>query len=191
MTSNVAVKFEQVDLSDQKLSLDYRVTNSGDVAVYVVRILCQGWDEEDHPLPDPEGVYRRVEGDRLVLAKTIIPVPQDIDLEVVQYPLFQKLDPGDSLTDSFSIDLPTREYSPHDYEDPEVAAEPIEIAWLLEIGFVLQDDLDAVTPVSCEAADGTPGLQIFAFNPEWLQVVRAEFEKPISFQPTIGELENE
>ena len=183
MTSIVEVKLEQVDLTGEKLSVEYRVTNRGDAPAYVVSLLCQGWDEEDRPMLDSEGVYRRLEDDRLIVARTIIPVPPDIDLEVVQYPLFQKLEPKASLEESFALELPTCEYSPHDYEDADVAPEAIEIPWSLEIGFVELSDLAAVSPVKCQAADGTQAFQIFAFNPQWLQVTRVASDRSLLLYP--------
>jgi hypothetical protein len=113
--------------------------------------------------PNEANVYITVSGATVILAKKIIPVPADRDVEKPEVPYVTRVDSGQVFREKFDIPLPLKPWTPYPGRAPQPGFE-LE-AWF-ELGFFLAPDPTI-------ARESGENLIIYPFPVEKQQILRA------------------
>ena len=172
INKSIALTIQKSEVDVSSLKIRAKLTNNCPRDVYYVRHLCGGWADDGAPIPESTPVYRVVTDDGVGLIRSFIPVPEDIDLEVIQYPLFALLKSGQSIDINIDLPLPTYPYTPYDFEEfDKESAKPAPLAWSLEIGYIEGSVFLAAEPEEVTTTTGEKGMQVFALDHSTLQSV--------------------
>lgn len=102
-------------------------------------------------------------GPEVTIAKRIVPVPANIDVEKPDVPYVTRVEPGGLFREKFTLPLPLKLWNP--YPGPSAPPAP-ELAAYFELGFFLAPD-----PSVAKEAGGH--LVVYPFNPSNQIVLRA------------------
>lgn len=173
MENSIALTIHKSEITANALQIQAKLTNHGKGKVYYVAHLCSGWDDDGIPILESAPAYRVIGDKQVRLIRSFIPVPDDIDVEVVQYPLFAELNEGESVEIQLKLPLPTYPYTPYDFEEfDRESAETTQLAWSLEIGYVSGKAFLAATPEEITTTTGEKGLQVFSIDHASIQSVK-------------------
>jgi hypothetical protein len=144
------------------LTLGYEFTNRSGKTAFLFNLLHRtgpsGGDE-----PNPDLVYVHQNGGLLVVAKRVLPVPDNIDVEKPDVPYVTRVDPGQSFREKLTLPLPLTLWSP--YPGAPRAALPEMEVWF-ELGFFLAPD-----PTVAKQAKGH--LEIYPFRADQQTILTA------------------
>ncbi len=173
-----------LSIDERNLIGEYEVINHTPLEIAVFDILYNGFDSSGKPIADERNVYCELLQDIIVLSRKAFPVPDAIDVEAEQVPLFQRLGSGQKLKSRFSLNLPCKDY--HPYLDNEgqkgVLSVPSYFPWRLQVGFSEIDDLlrpeleEVITP------EGRLGWFTGWFDISMQQIMEADGQKSIPFR---------
>jgi len=187
MESLVTLEMVKIETSIRSLKLEAKLINKGAHSVFYVSHLLNGWNNAGVPISESSAAYRVVRDDRLVLVRSFVPVPEDISLEVVQYPLFEELKAGASTEVSVELPLPTHPYIPWDMEEFNFKAARLRsLPWSLEIGFIDAKNFLTEDPQMVAMTTGDKGMEVFALDKAALRCVRYDAETKIPVQVPLG-----
>jgi hypothetical protein len=145
------------------LTLGWAVHNYNRANVYVFNRLYHRFDEEEGYLIDPNLVVVDAARDQVVLAKKLVPVPPDIDVEKPVVPCVTRVPGGQRFTESLTLPLPLRPWTPYFQPgDDALAEKPVICTAFFEVGFFVaapgSDDLAKTVPTP-----GDPALYFYPF----------------------------
>ena len=176
----VELRVIRSEVSAKSLKIKAQLVNRGAKNVYYVRVLCSGWDNSGRPIKETAEAYRIVQDHRVVLSRSFVPVPEDVTLEVVQYPLFAILKAGTSIDLSLEVPLPSHPDTPYDFESfNSKTARPQQLSWSLEIGWVDEKTFMAAKPEKVVTANGESGLQVHSLDEKAIRSVRHDSDVKI------------
>lgn len=162
---------EIISKTETKVVIEYQLRNNSDSSIYLFDILFAGWTNQGIPIADDQEVYRLIINGEIVLSRKVLPVPDDIDLEIRQYPLMIRVNPGQTHISSFEVKLPCRIYDPYDYK-PEKVAEIKELPWSLELGYVEATPQLEQRLKPQQTTEGRQGWMIQSFNESNQKLIR-------------------
>lgn len=173
MENSIALTIQKSETTTDSLQIRAKLTNNGKSDVYYVAHICGGWDNEGAPILEPTPAYRVITDQGVRLIRSFIPVPDDVDVEVVQYPLFASLKVGESVDIKLDLPLPTYPYTPYDFEEfDKESAKPTSLTWSLEIGYVPGKVFLASNPEEATTTTGEKGLQVFSIDHSSIQAAK-------------------
>jgi|GEM_PF-4473146 len=173
MDNSVALTIQKSEVAADSLRIRAKLKNNGEVEIYYVAHLCSGWDDEGVPILESAAAYRVITDAGVQLIRSFIPVPSDVDVEVVQYPLFVRLNGGESVDIHFDLPLPTYPYTPYDFEEfDKDSATPTPLAWSMEIGYVSGRVFLAANPEEVATTTGEKGFQVFSLDQSSIQAAK-------------------
>ena len=162
---------EIISKTETKIVIEYQLENNSDSSIYLFDILFAGWTNQGIPIADVQEVYRLIINGEIVLSRKVMLVPDDIDLEIRQYPLLVRVNPGQTHISSFEVKLPCRIYDPYDYK-PEKIAEIKELPWSLELGYVEATPQLEQRLKPQQTTGGRQGWMIQSFNESHQKLIR-------------------
>lgn len=162
---------EIISKTKTEFVLEYKLENNSKLPIYLFEILLTGWTNQGVPIVDDQEVYRLIINGEMVFSRKVIPVPDDIDLEIRQYPLLVRVNPGQQHISSFEVKLPCRIYDPYDYK-PEKIAEIKELPWSLELGYVDANQQLDERLMPQQTTEGKQGWMIQSFNESHQKLIR-------------------
>jgi hypothetical protein len=183
MESPLTLEVVKVEASSRLLGIRAKLTNSGALSVFYVRHLLNGWNNSGVPITESSAAYRVVRDGRLVLVRSFVPVPEDMSLEVVQYPLFEELKAGTSTDLLVEVPLPTHPYIAWDMEEFNPKSARLKsLPWSLEIGFIDAKKFLAEGPKMVTTTSGERGLEVFSLDQAAIACVRYDSDINIPVQ---------
>jgi hypothetical protein len=100
-------------VQDQTVRLQYRVRNTRDKPIYLFNVLWD-WDEKGDYVVPPIPVYACLKQESMLhLAKQILPLPHNREVEVRMVPFATKVEVGQEFSATFQLALPVQEYNPY------------------------------------------------------------------------------
>lgn len=151
-----------IQASPSSLLLGYEFRNRSDKTAFLFNVVhrtgASGGPEADSNL-----VYVQPAAGALILAKRIIPVPPDVDVEKPEVPYVTRVEPGGVFREKISLMLPLRLFTPYKRRTPMTLTEA---AVYFELGFFLAPD-----PSVAKEAGGQ--LIVYPFPAEKQIVLRA------------------
>lgn len=151
-----------IQASPSSLLLGYEFRNRSDKTAFLFNVVhrtgASGGPEADSNL-----VYVQPAAGALILAKRIIPVPPDVDVEKPEVPYVTRVEPGGVFREKISLMLPLRLFTPYKRRTPVTLTEA---AVYFELGFFLAPD-----PSVAKEAGGQ--LIVYPFPAEKQIVLRA------------------
>ena len=173
MENSIALTVQKSEVTKDSLQIRAKLTNNGKSEIFYVAHLCGGWDDEGIPILESTPAYRVVSENEVRLIRSFIPVPDNVGLEVVQYPLFKSLKGGESVDVKIDLPLPTYPYTPYDFEEfDKVSAESASLPWSLEIGYVSGKTFIVEDPEEAVTTTGEKGLQVFSIDHSSIQAAK-------------------
>jgi hypothetical protein len=98
-------------LETKAFSFDYHLTNTRAQPIYLFNLLWV-WEKTGDGVRADRPVYVCLnEPRRLQLAKVILPLPTDRQLEMRMVPFATRVEPGERYTEAFHLPLPVEEYN--------------------------------------------------------------------------------
>jgi len=151
-----------IQASPSSLLLGYEFRNRSDKTAFLFNVVhrtgASGGPEADSNL-----VYVQPAAGALILAKRIIPVPPDVDVEKPEVPYVTRVEPGEVFREKISLMLPLRLFTPYKRRTPMTLTEA---AAYFELGFFLAPD-----PSVAKEAGGQ--LVVYPFPVEKQIILRA------------------
>ncbi|AKT38207.1 uncharacterized protein CMC5_023500 [Chondromyces crocatus] len=125
-----------VDVESDHIRLHYIFTNGSPMTALLFNRLFSHIDPAGVFHTSPATLYVDVDPRAVVLAKKLVPVPPDIDVEAPEIPLITAVRPGDRFEETFSIPLPLKPHLP--YGSPDGAlGDPAPLDAWFELGLLL------------------------------------------------------
>jgi hypothetical protein len=145
-----------------KLSLGYEFRNGSARTAFLFNVLHRP-GTSGGPQTHSNLVYVLESGGTLVLAKKVIPVPAEVDVEKPDVPYVTRVDPGQTFRERIDLPLPLQLWSPYPAAPVSRALEMD--AWF-ELGFFLAPD-----PSVAQESGGN--LIVYPFHAEQQEILRA------------------
>jgi hypothetical protein len=114
----LSAQLRQID--DRLLNLTYQVQNTSDRTMYLFDVLHGEFDGSVFPLVD--ACYATIEQGQLVLSRQIVPVPDDVLVDVENIPFVTAMRPGASIEKTVKQPKPVFPWTP--YTDHDNIPEP-------------------------------------------------------------------
>ena len=111
-----------LESDEDRLVFSYSVTNDWGREVFLFNRLFVT-DRTGKRTVYPNHLYVSVSGTTLQLAKTLIPVPEEKEVEYPEVPYMTRLESGESFEERIELTLPIREHHPYRRPDIEKAAD--------------------------------------------------------------------
>jgi hypothetical protein len=158
-------------ISDGRLRIDYEVKNTGKQAIYVFNKLYTKIDHNGVWHVDPNRVYIILSAGKLILAKRVIPVPDDLDVEKPEVPCVTKIDPERSFRETVTLQLPLSPWTPYQPKPlGSLQTSQAEFTW--EIGYFVEKPGTSKLANTVRTPDGT-AIHFSSFNPASQSILRA------------------
>jgi hypothetical protein len=176
----VELRVTRVKVSANSLKIRAQLINRSKESVYYVDILTGGSDNNGRPIKYGADAYRIVRDHRAVLIRSFIPVPEDVALEVVRYPMFAILKAGESVVINLNVALPSHPDTPYHFEPfNSKTAHLRQLPWSLEIGWVDKKTFMAEKPTKVMTANGESGYQVHSLDEKAIRSVRYDSDTMI------------
>jgi hypothetical protein len=173
MIKTIALEIQKSEVTVDSLRIRAKLSNNESSEIFYVAHLCRGSDDEGVPILELTPAYRVVSQEKVRLIRSFIPVPDNVGLEIVRYPLFASLKVGGTVDINFDLPLPTYPYTPYDFEEfDKKSAKPKSLAWTLEIGFISGKNFLAEDPKEVTTTTGEKGFQVFSIDESSIQSVK-------------------
>lgn len=156
------VKLASVERDLMRLS--YEFVNATRLDAYLFNRIWREIDAQGRYVIDPNLAYVLTEVDRVVLAKKIIPVPVDIDVEKPILPCVTHVEPGKRFAESMEIPLPLAPWTPYSATDSARNATATEMQAWFEVGYFLAGPATAALVRKVKTTQGE-GISFAVFNP--------------------------
>lgn len=96
------IRFQcKIDVADANFTIDWTVTNNSGTPIYLFSPI--GEFEANELKPKPSRVYVTVEGDKVILKKSLFEIPDDVDVYMPEVPFLTKVAAGDSFHEKLEI----------------------------------------------------------------------------------------
>jgi hypothetical protein len=126
----------------------YVAHNDSGKEVYLFNVLFTT-DVTGHRKIDRGKVYRMVEGRLLHLSKTLVRVPENLEVEMPEVPYLTPLPPGKSFAEEITVEAPIREQYPYAHPQTETAKGEVRICegFTFSLGYFVPLTPDSVRKI--------------------------------------------
>lgn len=133
------IELNRVEVAQDALRVDYRVTNPDDSPIYLFDLFWTVAEKGFTLLPDES--YRFFDGDTLVLQRAVQPMPPGMRLEEPETPYASRVETGETAERSIVLPVPVARFTA--YGGPVTPGEHVgtPARLVLSLGYVRRSDI--------------------------------------------------